>query len=186
MAGAAPVLAAGCAAVLATTFAVSAASKIADHAAFARTVTSALGVRDRPARLLATAVVAAEVLTAVLLLVGLWLRPAGLTGFVAAAVLLVAFTAVLAAMIRRGAAEPCRCFGQASSRPPGRGDLVRNAVLLTVAVAGAVLVAAAAELRSLASAGVVAGALGGVAVAVMLINLDELTWLFSPSQAGSG
>ncbi len=57
-------------------------------------------------------------------------RPAAIV----AAVLLVAFTALIAVRLRQGRRPPCACFGAWSTRPIGALDLVRNAVLLALAV----------------------------------------------------
>ena len=56
--------------------------------------------------------------------------------WVAAAVLL-AFSAVLALQLQRGLRPPCACFGSLSARPIGAGTLVRNGVLLAVALVAA-------------------------------------------------
>lgn len=56
----------------------------------------------------------------------------------ACAVLLAAFTVVIAARLRRGEHPPCACFGAWSARPIGGGHLARNATLLALAVVGAV------------------------------------------------
>jgi uncharacterized membrane protein YphA (DoxX/SURF4 family) len=52
----------------------------------------------------------------------------------AAIALLVAFSAAIGVHLRRGDAVPCGCFGAASTRPVGGRDLVRNAVLVGLAV----------------------------------------------------
>ena len=51
----------------------------------------------------------------------------------AAAALLVAFTAAVALRLARGEAVPCGCFGETSPEPVGADTLVRNGVLLAVA-----------------------------------------------------
>lgn len=55
-----------------------------------------------------------------------------------AVVLLVAFSALIALRLSRGEHPVCACFGAWSARPLGPGHLVRNAVLLAVAVAAVV------------------------------------------------
>jgi uncharacterized membrane protein len=57
----------------------------------------------------------------------------------AAAVLLAAFTALIVVRLRQGLHPPCACFGALSSRPVGAGHLARNALLIALAVAAAVL-----------------------------------------------
>jgi uncharacterized protein YjeT (DUF2065 family) len=61
-------------------------------------------------------------------------RPA--MAWVAVAVLL-AFSTVLARQLLRGLHPPCACFGSLSARPIGAGTLVRNGVLLAVALVAA-------------------------------------------------
>lgn len=56
----------------------------------------------------------------------------------AAAGLLVAFTALLARTLAQGRRPVCACFGRWSRRPIGPWSLVRNAVLLVLAVTAAV------------------------------------------------
>ena len=74
----------------------------------------------------------------------------------AAAALLVAFTAAVAVRLARGEAVPCGCFGETSPEPVGADTLVRNGVLLAV---GAVAVATGGRPGGPASAaaGVVLG-----------------------------
>jgi hypothetical protein len=50
----------------------------------------------------------------------------------AAALMLGAFTVLLAVQLRRGIRPPCACFGGASQRPIGARDVVRNASLLAL------------------------------------------------------
>lgn len=51
----------------------------------------------------------------------------------AAAGLLVAFTAAVAVRLARGQAVPCGCLGETSPEPVGADTLVRNGALLAVA-----------------------------------------------------
>lgn len=53
----------------------------------------------------------------------------------AAVVLIVLSTVAVAAQLVRGRRPPCGCFGELSRRPAGADTIVRNAVLLAVAVA---------------------------------------------------
>ena len=76
-------------------------------------------------------VAAGEVVLALLLVV----RPA--IGGIAAVVVLIAFSLVLAAAIRRGEQVVCGCFGAANDRPVSVVDLVRNAALVALAVLAA-------------------------------------------------
>lgn len=52
----------------------------------------------------------------------------------AAVGLLVAFSALIVARIREGHRPPCACFGAWSSTPIGPVHLIRNAVLLALAI----------------------------------------------------
>ena len=154
-------------------FAVSVVSKVRSRERYGDFVTAvaqlAPGLPVRPA---AATVVVAE--TAVLVSV---LVPATTPfGFVLALALLAAFTAAIAAAIRRRHSVSCQCFG-ASSAPVGRPQLARNAVLLLIAAAG--LVVALSPARSSPDPGVLAmavltGAAGGLAV----VFTDEIADLF--------
>ena len=52
----------------------------------------------------------------------------------AAAVLLVAFTLLLAKHLRNDERPPCACFGGAKQRPIGARDVVRNVSLLALVI----------------------------------------------------
>jgi hypothetical protein len=87
-------------------------------------------------------------------------------GAVAALVLLIAFTVVLARAVQRGVDVSCGCFGAASSDPVTRVTLLRNALL--VAAAGcASLLASAPRVPSFAAVVLVSTTvmLGAIAVA---------------------
>ncbi len=56
-----------------------------------------------------------------------------------AVALLVSFTTLLSIRLAQGRRPPCACFGSLSSKPIGRWDLVRNAVLIGIAILAAVL-----------------------------------------------
>ena len=51
-----------------------------------------------------------------------------------AGVVLLAFTGLLILNLARGRRPPCACFGARSRRPIGPGSLVRNVVLLALAL----------------------------------------------------
>ena len=119
--------------LLALVFAVAAVGKLTDREGARR------ALRDFrvPARLVAPSawlLPVAELTVAVALLV----QGSARAGAIGAALLLFAFMAGIAAAISRGEAPDCNCFGQIGSAPAGRGTLVRNAVLASVAVALAV------------------------------------------------
>jgi hypothetical protein len=69
-------------------------------------------------------------------LISQWQRP--VFGWCAAAVL-VAFTALLVAKLAQGERPPCACFGSFTAAPIGPSNVVRNLVLIGLAVAAALL-----------------------------------------------
>jgi len=82
-------------------------------------------------RVIAVAVMLAEIAIGLGMVLGdLWRDYFLLAG----ALLLVAFTALLAKHLRSGNRPPCACFGGASQRPIGARDMVRNVSLLVVVV----------------------------------------------------
>jgi uncharacterized membrane protein YphA (DoxX/SURF4 family) len=83
----------------------------------------------------AVAVPVAELVLGAMLVVGLWRRLAAL----AAAALLVVFTVFLVRLLASGSQEPCACFGTLSRKPVARAAVVRNLVLLGLAVVAALL-----------------------------------------------
>ena len=125
-----------CRLLLAAVFLTAAVTKLSGGAAWAaftdslRQLDQVPGALVRPAAL---AVVAAEAIAGVLLLVPV--RAAGRVGFVLAGGLLLAFILVIGRALSSGNRAPCRCFG-ASSTPLGAGHLVRNVVLLGAALLG--------------------------------------------------
>ena len=58
------------------------------------------------------------------------------TGVVAAG-LLVGFTVLLIVRLAQGRRPPCACFGSRSTRPIGPGTVVRNVVLIALALVAA-------------------------------------------------
>jgi hypothetical protein len=59
-------------------------------------------------------------------------------GWVAAA-LLGAFTVLIAVRLAQGRRPPCACLGRFADRPIGPGSLLRNAVLIVLAVVAALV-----------------------------------------------
>ena len=55
----------------------------------------------------------------------------------AAAALLTVFTVLLVARLVEGRRPPCACFGALSTRPVGPGSVVRNVVLIALALIAA-------------------------------------------------
>jgi hypothetical protein len=113
---------------LAGVFAAAAVSKALDQAG-TRTAATDLGVTQRLAAGAAVAVVIAEILAAVCLVV----TPLAPFGALAALALLVVFSAIVAVNLRAGRRPSCNCFGQHSSTPIGASTLVRNGVLALAA-----------------------------------------------------
>ena len=71
-----------------------------------------------------------EILLGAVLVSGL-ARPAAAA---LAGLVLLAFTGLLVLNLARGRRPPCACFGASSRRPIGPGSVVRNLVLLALAV----------------------------------------------------
>ncbi len=78
----------------------------------------------------ATVVPGVELVLGALLVVGLWTP----LPEVAAIVLLVVFSVAIARQLVDGRHPPCACFGSWSHRPLSEAHLVRNAVLIVLAV----------------------------------------------------
>jgi methylamine dehydrogenase accessory protein MauD len=118
---------------LAAVFVTASAAKVAGRGAVPTTL-RAFGVPPAAAQPLAWMLPAAELAVAAALMPAASARYAAL----AAAGLLIAFTAAVGYQLARGRRVECNCFGRLHSTPIGAGTLVRNATLL----AGAALVAA--------------------------------------------
>jgi hypothetical protein len=127
-----------CQAGLALTFALAATHKAADLGAFRRSIPLTLPIAASHAGAVARLTIGAEGAVALALMLGLADSLLRTVGFTLAGALLVVLTGAVVVMIRRGAAEPCHCFGF-SARPPGATDVIRNLFLLAVAGAGGVL-----------------------------------------------
>jgi uncharacterized membrane protein YphA (DoxX/SURF4 family) len=69
-------------------------------------------------------------------LVSQWQRPVFAW---AAAAVLVAFTTLLVAKLAQGERPPCACFGSFTAAPIGPSNVVRNLVLIALAVTAALL-----------------------------------------------
>lgn len=120
---------------LAAVFLVSGASKLGSIDA-SRAAAAALGLPRRVAAVVGAALPVVEIAVGVLLVV----TPSGRGPATGAAVLLVAFSALVAWNLRRGRRPVCHCFGSLATAPISATTLLRNLVLLaaaiTVAVAG--------------------------------------------------
>jgi hypothetical protein len=121
----------------------------------------------------AAAVILAEAAVVVLLAAS----PTAPWGFALAGLLALAFAAAVAAAIRRGERAPCNCFG-VSQHPLGRGQLVRN--LLLIAAAGAGLALGTSSTVSVHPGGAVAALAGAAAIAAVLVTADDIVALFRP------
>ncbi|WP_103355661.1 MauE/DoxX family redox-associated membrane protein [Amycolatopsis sp. CA-128772] len=164
-------LRAAAAALIAVVFAASSVAKLRDFRGFARSVPALVPMRASRVTPVSAAVVVAEAGSAVLVVV-----PAtAAAGFLLASALLLAFTAAIAASLRRGRPAPCRCFG-VSETPAGPRHLARNGVLLGLAVLGAL---APEQLPPLAGAAVAVAA--GVVVAVLVIAMNDIAVVFARS-----
>ncbi|MFB4314952.1 MauE/DoxX family redox-associated membrane protein [Actinomadura sp. 21ATH] len=160
----------GSACLIGLVLAVSAVSKLRDVDGFARSVAALVpGIRPGRARRLAIATIALEALVPPLLIA----PPTTSYGFGLAAVLLAAFTAVIAASVRRGRRTACRCFGP-SSVPLGPRHLVRNGALLACAAAGGL---APGGLPHAGGAAVAAAA--GLVGALLIVSFDDIVDLFA-------
>jgi uncharacterized membrane protein YphA (DoxX/SURF4 family)/thiol-disulfide isomerase/thioredoxin len=116
--------------VLVGVFALAGAAKLADRAGTRRALGD-FGVPDPLTTPFAVLLPLCEVATAMALAFGASAR----AGAAAALVLLVVFSAAIAANLARGERPDCRCFGQVHSTPIGSHTLLRNGVLAGVAVA---------------------------------------------------
>ena len=160
-----------CRVVIGLVFAASAAGKLrpAAFTAFVASVRALVPWAARAAKPLAAITLGAEIVIAVALLPHRT-APVALGG---AALLLLAFTAALAGAVRRGVDTPCRCFGASSNRPPGPAQVIRNLVLIVVAVAGL----AGSGDAAIQPAGAVVAAAAGLTVALLAIAADDLAFL---------
>ncbi|GIH78029.1 MauE/DoxX family redox-associated membrane protein [Planobispora longispora] len=176
----------GCAMALSVVFGASLASK-AGREEFRAFAVSAGPLSLFPARLrgpLAATVVTAEAVVAAGLVTGL-LRPwwpalgaVALCAFMGAAGVLGAFTIAVVASLRRRDRTPCRCFGT-SPMPLGPRHVVRNVLLLGVAVAGSVVEVLEPVSGNLA--GVSVAAASGMIVGLLAVRFDDLAALLAGS-----
>jgi hypothetical protein len=172
-----------CRVLIGFVFAVSATSKVSRRVGFASFVESVRWLLPRAgtaAPLVATATIAAELAIPVALLPAATARWA----FGAATATLLAFTGALAAAIHRGVTTPCRCFG-ASSTPPGRSQLIRNAALICAAVAGAIASRGSANGLGVEPAGAAVAIGAGAIGAALAVAADDIAILFQSPRSRS-
>lgn len=157
--------------LLLVVFAVSAVGKLRDPRAFRRATVALVPLARPVGGVVAVGVIAAESAVVVLLAVPATAR----AGLVAGLGLLGVFTVAIGAALRRGATEPCRCFG-ASATPLGARHLVRNAILLLAAASG---LAAGALPGDAQPWGLVFVGAAAVVLAVLVVQFDVLAELFA-------
>jgi len=150
---------------------VSAWSKVRSRAAFAgfgAWLEQLTVVSTNLTRVVAVLVVTAEAVAVPLLVIPVTAVP----GLMLAAVVMLAFAALIRVVTRRGVSVPCRCFG-ASTRPLGAAHITRNILLAAVAVASAVL-AYLGPGHGLNAADTGLALLSGTAAAAVIIRLDDI------------
>jgi len=168
-----------CRLLLAAVFITAAFTKLSGKAAWLAFVQSLRQLDQVPGPLLrpaALAAVAIEVIVVVLLLVPV--RVAGWIGFALAGCLLLSFTLVIGRALSRGNRAPCRCFG-ASSTPLGMSHILRNLVLVLVAVLGLAGASASGPLD--APYALLAGAAGLVA-GILITAFEDIVALVKPAR----
>ncbi|GLH98167.1 MauE/DoxX family redox-associated membrane protein [Phytohabitans aurantiacus] len=157
--------------------AISIISKVRTRAGFEAFADAITGLRVSSARWsrpMAVAAIAAE--TVVLALV-VW--PAGAPVGLAAAVLLFGtFTVVLARAVRLGSTSGCHCFGPTSA-PVAWRHVMRSGFLATASLAGllGMIALPSVSLGSLDPPLILAAASAAGVAVVVLVWLDDLTWL---------
>lgn len=169
--------------LLAMVFACSAGAKLRSGAAF-RAFRDWLGDLPVPgaarqAGALAATMAAAETLIVVLVVLP-WTGPAG---FALAGATLAVFIAGTGLAISRGTNAACNCFGTRGARL-SRRHVVRDAVLLAVAVVGAV----GTHAHGARPAGVAVSVAAAAFLAVLIVFLDDVLSLFAvgaPGRAGA-
>jgi hypothetical protein len=162
-----------CRTLVAAVFAVSVVSKVRSPAAWGSFRSWLTGVPLRPARWrgAAVALVAAE--AGVVLLTAI---PAvAAAGLALGSLLCLVLTAGLATAVRRGAHEPCHCFGVAADPMSGR-DVARNILLLAGALAGLASTVAGTG-GPAGPAGVALAAIAGLTAAVLIIFSGDIATL---------
>lgn len=167
----------GCCWLLGAVFVVSAVGKLRSGAALRAFTASVADMKVVPAAAVAPvgiAVPALEAVAAVLLFV-----PAtAVLGCVLALVVLAAFTIGIAVVLRRGTVASCRCFG-VTERPFRVRHLVRNGVLVAVALVGAAVNGLPGDGTAPELAAVLLAAAVGIVGAVLITMFDDLVELFA-------
>ena len=173
-----------CRLIVLLVFAMSAFSKFRSGGAlraFAASTAAMTGLEHRVAKVAAPLVAGLEV--AVVALLAVPIQVTSRAGDILAVLLLVAFDTTIVATIRRGVTVSCQCFGNSES-PVGWKDVARNLLVMVLAV-GALLSVPPAFPRLAAGDWAITVCLA-IAVAALLVNFDDLTWIMrSGSPAGA-
>lgn len=160
-----------CRVLLGAVFVVAVAGKLRDVTAFIdatrRLLPPRLAGQDRT---LAFGVIGTELLVLALLAHPDTIR----FGFSLAGAVLAAFSVAIAAALRRGEHTPCRCLG-ASTAPLGGRHVVRNGLLVAIALLGVL-----APSGSVTPAGACLAVVTGLAAANLIVGLDLVVELFLP------
>jgi hypothetical protein len=166
-----------CQLVVGGLFAMSAAAKARDAAAFRDSLES-FGVRPERRRPVAAVVVASEVVVVPLVLA----PPAAIAGFALGGLLLAGFAVAIARVVRAGLAVRCRCFG-AEGAVLRVAHVWRNAALAGVAALGAVLAATRGDADPTGVGEVAVTGLFALAVLVLVSMFDDVVELIAPARA---
>lgn len=128
----------------------------------------------RRTKAVAPLVIAAEAAVLAALVV-----PASVTaGFAAAALLLTGFALALTGVLRRKENAACHCFG--GTEPVAPRHVVRNVLLVGVALAGLVGRSVTEGTAAGSSTGLVLAVGVGALLALFTVTLDDLAHLFGP------
>ncbi|WP_330452195.1 MULTISPECIES: MauE/DoxX family redox-associated membrane protein [unclassified Streptomyces] len=168
--------------VLALVFTWSAAAKLFSPATFTtlrRSVAVLVRVPEPWSSRVPHALVAAEAALAG----GLLVPATAKVSLALAVLLLTVFTGVLRRAVSRAVPVPCGCFGP-SDRPVGRAQLVRNAALLTIALAGLAAAMTAPPHGPVPVAGVALCLWAALTLAICFALWDELAALLAPAASG--
>jgi hypothetical protein len=161
-----------CRVVMAVTFGVSACSKARSRAAFLDFVGWLGGIAPvsrRTATPVAGALVITEIVVACAMVVPASARP----GLMLAALLLTVFAVGIFRALRQGVRAPCKCFGT-STTPLGWPQIVRNVLLVVVALTGAVTLNGDG---GMAIAGIVLSLVAGLLLVLPVVFYDDLAFL---------
>jgi thiol-disulfide isomerase/thioredoxin len=161
--------------LLALVFAISAFTKLVDRSGF-KSALEGFGLPERLQVPITLLVPPLELAIAIALLPATSSWPAA----ACALVLLIVFSAAIVVSLARGRRPDCHCFGQLSSAPVSWRTLLRNGLLM--AVAAAVVAGESAKngpsMVSWATRLPLWGALGVVAVVVVIALVGTQTWMF--------